>query len=174
MPMWAINKPVTFYVTRPDGEVPLSGPSIFWPFGSGVSDGHSPVDRQQRPADAAKNIRFENGFVTVSDPEMIWLLDHYNSGGTYEDEKRGISMQYLGERYICRITREDPAAPKIKLVKNEATIVEKTVFPREVLESMDPAQLIAIAGSMEIDLSGVDKTTASIVKVLEDKGHVKG
>ena len=105
---------------------------------------------------------------------MIWLLDHYNSGGTYEDEKRGISMQYPGERYICRITREDPAAPKIKLVKNEATIVEKTVFPREVLESMDPAQLIAIAGSMEIDLSGVDKTTASIVKVLEDKGHVKG
>ncbi len=83
-------------------------------------------------------------------------------------------MQYPGERYICRITREDPAAPKIKLVKNEATIVEKTVFPREVLESMDPAQLIAIAGSMEIDLSGVDKTTASIVKVLEDKGHVKG
>lgn len=39
---------------------------------------------------------------------------------------------------------------------------------------MDPAQLIAIAGSIQVDLTGVDKTTAAIVKVLEDKGHVKG
>lgn len=172
--MWTINKAVTFYVTRPDGEIPLSGPSIFWPFGSGVTDGHSPVDRQQRPMDAAKNIRFENGFFTTSDPDVIWLLDHYNSGGTYEDEKRGISMQYSGEQYICRISREDPNAPKIKLVEKKETVVEKTVFPREVLEWMDPAQLIAIAGSIQVDLTGVDKTTAAIVKVLEDKGHVKG
>ena len=104
----------------------------------------------------------------------MWLLDHYNSGGTYIDEKRGITMPYSGERYICRISREDPASQKIKIVKSESTIVEKTVFPREILEGMDPAQLIAIAASLEIDLNGIDKTTASIVKVMEDKGHVKG
>ena len=83
-------------------------------------------------------------------------------------------MQSPGERYICRITREDPSAPKIKLVKNEVTVVEKTVFPREILEAMDPGQLIAIAGSIDVDLNGVDKTTAAIIKTLEDKGHIKG
>ena len=57
--MGVITKAVTFYVTRADGESPLSGPTILWPFGSGVTDGHAPVDRQQRPVDAAKNIRFE-------------------------------------------------------------------------------------------------------------------
>jgi hypothetical protein len=52
------------------------------------------IDRNQRPLDAQKNIRFENGYFTTKDKDQIWLLDHYNSGGTYEDKKRDIIVNY--------------------------------------------------------------------------------
>ena len=161
---------VTFYVTRPDGEVPLSGPTILWPFGSGLTDGLSPIDRNQRPLDAQKNIRFENGHFTTADKDQIWLLDHYNSGGTYEDKKRDIIVNYPGENYLAKISRQDPNAAKLKIVtEKEIKEVEVIKYPKAVLETMSPEVLTNMCGIMQIDISNIDKTTAAIVQVMEDK-----
>jgi len=166
-----IRPSVTFYVRRPDGQVPSSGPSIMWKFGSGLTDGPNPMSWNQRPADQAKNIRFENGYFTTNDPELVWYLDHYHTGGVYEDPKRDMYVNYPGEnKFIADISREDPNAPKEKVVTEiQERIVEKTVFPRVVLESMDPAQLMQICGSLEVDMKDVDQTVGSIVKHLTDK-----
>lgn len=168
------KKSVTFYVTRTDGEIPAAGPSIIWPFGNGLTQGMTIRDTNQHPADAAKNVYFENGSFTTSDPDVIWLLDHYNSGGTYEDAKRGISINFPGVRFLCNISRTDPAASKVKVVTTEVEkVVEVTKYPRIVLESMDPAQLMAIIGSLGVDASNADQTTMSLVQLLDDKGFVK-
>lgn len=141
-----VRPSVTFYVRRPDGQVPQSGPSIMWKFGSGLTDGPNPMSWNQRPADQAKNIRFENGYFTTNDPELVWYLDHYHTGGVYEDPKRDMYVNYPGEnKFIADISREDPNAPKEKVITEvQEKIIEKTVFPRVVLESMDPAQLMQI------------------------------
>lgn len=171
-----IRPSVTFYVRRPDGNVPESGPSIMWKFGSGLTDGPNPMSWNQRPNDAAKNIRFEHGFFTTQDPEVAWYLDHYHSGWAYEDPKRDLYVNYAGEnKFIADISREDPNAPKERVVTEiQEKIIEKTVFPRIVLEGMDPAQLMAICGSLQIDMGWVDQTVASIVKHMEDRGYVQG
>lgn len=44
-----VRPTVTFYVRRPDGAVPESGPSIMWKFGSGLTDGPNPMSWNQRP-----------------------------------------------------------------------------------------------------------------------------
>lgn len=119
-----------------------------------------------------KNVRFENGFFTTTDPDQIWLLDNYNSGGTWED-KRGEPHFYAGERMLCKITREDPHAPKTRIVEKEVEkIVTRTVFPRTVIEAMDPKQIVAIAVSLKLDTSNVDHTVASLTKLLEDNGMI--
>lgn len=55
-------------------------------------------------------------------------------------------INYPGEtKFIADISREDPNAPKERVVTEvQEKIIEKTVFPRVVLESMDPAQLMQI------------------------------
>lgn len=166
-----VKPSVTFYVRRPDGAVPESGPSIMWKFGNGLTDGPNPMAWNQRPADQAKNIRFEHGYFTTNDPELVWYLDHYHIGGTYEDPKRDMYINYPGEnKFIADISREDPNAPKERVITEiQERIVEKTVFPRVVLESMDPAQIMAICGSLSIDVSDVDQTVASLVKAMTDK-----
>jgi len=164
---------VTFYVTRPDGQIPASGPTILWPFGSGLTDWHTANDRNQRQVDVQKNIRFENGYFVTSNPDQIWLLDHYNSGGTFIDAKRDINVNYPGDRYLCMISRKDPNAVEVKVV-TEKTVetVEVTRYPREVLEAMTPDVLINICGIMQIDISNVDKTTMAIVNAMDDKWYV--
>ncbi len=55
-------------------------------------------------------------------------------------------INYHGEnKFIADISREDPNAPKERVVTEvHEKIIEKTVFPRIILESMDPAQLMQI------------------------------
>ncbi len=170
-----VRPSVTFYVRRADGETPLSWPSIMWKFGSGLTDWPNPMAWNQRPSDQLKNIRFENGYFTTNDPEQIWFLDHYHTGGVYEDPKRDISTNYPGEnKFIADISRTDPNAQKEKVITEiQERIVEKTIFPRVILEAMDPAQLMAICGSLSIDMTNVEQTVGSLVKHMEDKWFVQ-
>lgn len=171
-PETKIEWPVTFYVTRPDGESPAEWPTIYWPF-STITDWHTPIERNQTTGDQRKNVRFENGYFTTQDPDQIWLLDHYNSGGTYTDS-RGNPHFYAGERFLAKISREDPHAPKTRVVEKEVEkVVTQTVFPRIVMEAMDPKQLVGICTSLKLDTSNVDHTTASLIKLMEDNGMIK-
>lgn len=161
-----IQETVTFYVTRPDGESPAEGPTIYWPFSS-ITDWHTPVERNQSVNDQRKNVRFENGYFTTSNPDQIWLLDNYNTWGTYTDAKWNQHF-YPGERFLAKVTREDPHAPKTKIVEKEIEkIVTRTVFPRAVIEAMDPKQLVAICVSLKLDTSNVDHTVGALTKFLE-------
>ncbi len=165
---------VTFYVTSPSGDIPKSWPSLFWKFGHGRTDWPSPISWNQRPEDESKNVRFEYGFFTTSDPEVIWYLDHYHTWGVFEDSKRNIYINYKWEpNNICIISRKDPAEKKV-VVETVETVVYKTAFPRVLLSSMDPAQLMSICASLEVDLSEVDKTVESIIAHLEGKWFVQG
>lgn len=162
-----IDWPVTFYVTRPDGQAPADWPSIYWPFSS-ITDGHTPIERNQSINDQRKNVRFENGYFTTTDPDQIWLLDHYNSGGTYTDAKWNAHF-YPGERFLCKISREDPHAVKTTVIEKEVEkIVTRTVFPRAVIAAMDPKQLVAICISLKLDTANVDHTVGALTKLLED------
>lgn len=164
-------EPVTFYVIRPDGESPAEWPTIYWPF-SVITDWHTPVERQQSIVDQRKNVRFQNWYFTTSDKDQIWLLDHYNSGGTWDDPKWNPHF-YPGEKILCKITREDPHAPKTRVIEKEIEkVVTKTVFPRTVIESMTPQQLVAICVSMKLDTSNVDHTVWALLKLLEDNGMI--
>lgn len=160
-------EPVTFYVLRPDGESPAEWPTIYWPF-STITDWHTAVERNQHINDQRKNVRFENWYFTTTDPDQIWLLDHYNSGGTWEDS-RGNPHFYAGERFLCKITREDPHAPKTRIVEKEVEkVVTRTVFPRAVVEAMTPQQIVSICLSLKLDIGNVDHTVAALTKFLED------
>ena len=166
-----VQEKVTFYAVRPDGQVPAEWPNIYWPF-SAITDGHTPIERNQDKRDAAKNVRFENGHFTTQDPDQIWLLDHYNSGGTYVD-KKGNEYYYGWDRYLIKITREDPYAEKTKFVEKKIETVKEVVkYPRAVLESMDPKQLMVLCVAANLDTSSVDQTAASLIKLMESNDMI--
>lgn len=68
------------------------------------------------------------------------------------------------------ITRKDPNALDVRTVEKKVeTVVEKVVYPRVVLESMDPKQLTQICVAAGLDFQNIDQTNSAIIKFLEDK-----
>lgn len=153
-------KAVTFYATSLDGKLKTRMGRITWKFGKGYKD---QLTNEIKYHDEDLDIYFENGMFTTDNPDQIAYLDAYNTGGTIKlsDERE---VKVIGDTQLFRITRQDPTAVGVKVVK-ETTEVVKEIIPKSVLDLMELDMKIDFAKRNKVELPK-ELTVANVDRVL--------
>lgn len=156
------NKQVTFYATELGGKLKTRMGRISWKFGKGYKD---QLTDEVKYADDDLDIYFDNGIFVTDHADQIAYLDIYNSGGTITLSDGRIG-KVSGDSQLFRITRQDPTAVGVKIVK-ETTEVIKEIIPKAVLDLMDLDMKVEFAKRNKVELPK-ELTVSTIDRVLTE------
>lgn len=169
----AALKTKTFYLIRPDGQLQVRESTFYFPL-SRRDTAFSASEREQLPWDSVRNATFKNGFFETQDPDVIWWLEHYHTGGMWHAWKPDESFMPASWYQIGTITDQDPSKNIRSDTKEVERVVEKIVIPRAIVEGIqDVKTLQDTLTSLGIDITEHPNTREGLIKVLEDKWMLK-